>query len=251
LIELDGSAEQTARQVDNLVGAALLESSVGHSAVRMIKRAVERHREAWAFVNSPEHQDLLDELLSSMQYVALVCGEERVHAMAAIRTGFWKEFKDNFNGRARTAIVGSIISEAASRSVADGDVYIACGSTVTATEFSAKESVASRAQIADQLKREVSGSGTCQACGAKGTLYGCGVFCSRCNAKWCDEYKRSGKQLSPAELAHLSYSRPQTEAKNKSSEIFKAETFGEYWARLTREQKLKRLRQKQRLAEAA
>jgi len=250
LTKIDGPAEQAARQVDNLIGAALLESSVGHSTVRMIKRAVERRREAWDFVNSDEHKELHDELLADMKYAARLSGEERAHAMNAIRSGFWKEFKDTFNGRHRQATFGSIIAEAASRAVADGDVYIACGSTVNATEFTAEESAASRAQTAESLRHEVKGSGTCQACGAKGTLYGCGVFCGRCNDKWCDEYKKSGKQLSAAELAHFNYSRPQLEVKKKPLEIFKAETLAEYWARLGREQRLKRLRQKQNLAES-
>jgi hypothetical protein len=237
---IDQPAESAAKEIDNLIGAALLETSVGYSAVRMIKRAIESRREAWDFVSSDAHHDLHLELLANMEFAAKLDPDERAHAMNAIRSGFWKEYKDRFNNRWHSRLAGKIIAEAASRAVADGDVFIACGSTVNATNFNTKEAASSRAQVAESLRREVRGSGACQACGANGTLYGCGVFCGRCNDKWCDEYSRSGKQLNAKELAYLSHSRPSELPKKGIEQLSRTETLGQYWQRIGRELRLKR-----------
>lgn len=200
------SAEAVAREIDGLIGAALLESAVGHSAVRMLTRTINNRREAWQFINSAEHQDLDAEIFASMHQAAKLKSGARAEIIKAIRSGYWKELKDRFRGRrsagVRSVEAGSVLAAAAERAVADGDVFIACGNTVKATSFNQAE----RADIIKLLRREVKGSGKCQGCGARGALYGCGL-CSRCNKKWCDEYENSGKQTDIRDLAYRAQAR--------------------------------------------
>ncbi len=208
--KLDQPAAEKAREVDNLVGASLLEVAMGHSALRMIKKAIENRRETWEFVSSDTHADIHQELLDNMQQASLLDQDSRHQEMAAIRSGFWKELKDRFNGRRQIGMAAGILQAAASRAVAAGDVFIACGNTVYATEFTSSAMSNSgsvdRSRVVRSLRKEVKGSGSCGGCGAKGTLYGCGL-CQKCNKKWCDEYERSGKQLDIKNLAYLNYSR--------------------------------------------
>jgi len=244
---VDQASSSLVHEIDNLIGAAMLEVAVGHSAIRMIRKAIANRREAWDFVSSDEHADIHNEFLGGMEYAARLNMTEREHAVSAIRSGFWKEYKDRFNDRKISNQAGGIIAEAASRAVAAGDVFIACGSTVSATQFTAQESTASRASIANSLLREVKGSGNCSACGAKGVLYGCGVFCGRCNEKWCSEYKRTGKQLSPRQLSYLSYSRG-TKPEADTADMF--EELRQDWKRMgleiERKRRLKKLREAER-----
>jgi len=227
----DQSPDQLARHFDGLIGAALLEAAVGHSAVRMINRAIENRRESWEFVTSHSQADIHYELQAAMQQAAQLPPSARAEAMDAIRSGFWKELKDRFQGKQQMAMEGGILMAAAARAVVDGDVFISCGSTVVATQFaSSGESSISRAQIAESLQKEVKGSGSCSACGAKGLLYGCG-FCGRCNKKWCEEYKRTGKQTNIKDLAYRNYSRPE--------EVEEPENLKDYLERISREIKQK------------
>lgn len=240
LQQIDQPAKLAAQKYDSLIGAALLEVSVGQSALRMVTRAIENRREAWEFVTAEDNIDVHLELLAAMERAAQLSPDARRRAMDAIRSGFWKEFKDRFRGNQQAVVEGGILMAAASRAVVDGDVFIACGSTVAATEFAnSGNSVIGRAHIVDSLRKEVKGSGACSACGAKGSLYGCGL-CQRCNKKWCDEYERSGKQTNIKDLAYRKYSRPEM--------LDKTESFGEYWQRIGREIRRKRELQKSREA---
>lgn len=203
----DLSPEAAARQIDGLIGAALLESAVGNSAVRMLSRAIKNRREAWEFINSAEQADLDNELLAAMSQAAALAPAERAAAIKAIRSGYYKELKDRFSGKklasGKGAMAGSLLADAAARAVADGDVFVACGDTVKAASFSQSE----RAAMIKSLRDEIRGSGACQACGKNGILYGCGL-CGGCNKKWCDEYEATGKQTAVRDLAYRSLARP-------------------------------------------
>lgn len=244
LKEVDQPAALAAREIDNLIGAALLEVAVGQSALRMLTEAIKNRREAWEFVNSDVQTDVHQELLATMQNATQLSPAARERAMTAIRSGFWKELKDRFRGNQQATAEGGILMAAASRAVVDGDVFIACGSTVVATEFaSSGNSAISRAQIVELLRKEIKGNGSCSACGAKGSLYGCGL-CQKCNKKWCDEYKRSGKQTDIRNLAYLNYARSSDELSGRVPE-----TFMKYWERIGREIEQKREIKKLREAE--
>jgi hypothetical protein len=234
--EVNEPAELAAKNLDSLIGAALLEAAVGQSAVQMIRQAIENRREAWQFITSANNLDLHQELRVAMHEAASLPQTERLRAMDAIRSGFWKELKDRFVGHQITIQEGGIIMAAASRAVADGDVFIACGTSTTATEFVTNNvaSMVGRTEIVKKLRENVTGSGSCSACGAKGKLYGCNL-CSGCNKKWCDIYERTGKQTEIKELAYQNYSRPQSSIFN-----FKSESLAEYWQRINREIEIKR-----------
>lgn len=239
-----------AKKFDSLMGAALLEASVGDSAVRMIKKAIESRREAWQFITSEDNIDLHQELMAAMQSAALLPQSERAEAMDSIRIGFWRELIDRFRGRDIIIREGGVLMAAAARAVVDGDVYIACGSTVSAMAPTTRESAASRSQTVASLRSEIKGSGSCSACGAKGTLYGCGL-CSRCNKKWCDVYEQTGKQLEIKELAYQNYGRDTETAKTSTGSLLNAdETLKEQWARIGREVKQKQEIKKMREAES-
>jgi hypothetical protein len=233
----DEPVETAIRELDNLIGAALLEVSVGESAVRMIKKAIENRKEAWQFINSESNDNLHNELKAVMVQAAELPPAQRQRAIEAIRSGFWKELKDRFSERKVLMQEGGIIMAAAERAVADGDVFIACGSTVTATSFSGEGSgLIGRAGVVKSLRENIIGNGACSGCGAKGKLYGCGL-CSSCNKKWCDIYEATGKQTEIKELAYRNYGRP-------GAGIFeiRTETFSEYWQRIGEE-----IRQKHQL----
>lgn len=235
---IDQPAELAAQKYDSLIGAAVLEVSVGHSAVRMIKKAVENRRETWKFVSDQDHSDIHQELVTAMQQAAFLNPAHREQAMSAIRSGFWKEFKDRFRGNQHDTMAGDILRSAAARAVADADVFIACGSTVVATEFSTASTristVSTRAQEVEPLRNQLKGEGSCGACGMKGSLFGCGL-CRNCNKKWCDQYVQTGKQLEIKNLAYLNYGRPSKP--HESAE----EIFVKAWQRIGHE-----LQQKQR-----
>ena len=235
--EVDEEHELAARGLDNLIGAALLEVSVGESATRMIRRAILNRREAWQFINSENNNDLRHELKSLMGEAALLPPSERGATMDAIRSGFWKELKDRFSERKIYDQGGGIIMAAAERAVADGDVFIACGSTVRATAIPGNNNLnaaQARTEIVRDLLEKVVGNGSCGACGAKGRLYGCGL-CGSCNRKWCDIYQRTGRQTEISELSYQNYSRP-----GESILDLKVETFKQYWERIGEEIRQKR-----------
>jgi len=226
LVEFDGSVTEAGREVDGLLGAVLLEKSVGHSTLRMIKRAIERRRETWRFITSADQSDVHEELLAHIERLSFAHPQLWEHGMAGIRTGFTKELKDRFLGREQlvtesTTPTVSILEAAAERAVLAGDVYVACGTTVNATALGESQSAtpAQRAEVVASLRTEIKGKGTCNGCGTTGLLYGCGIFCYSCNKKWCDEFVATGKQLEANELAFFSsLVKPSTErATPKSS----------------------------------
>jgi hypothetical protein len=243
IVQSSDSAESTARRIDGLIGAALLESAVGKSTLRMLARAVEQRREAWEFINSPQQADLEHELFIAMSQAAQLDATGRSEAIKAIRTGYWRELIDRFNGRLPAAgsveLAGTILAEAAARAVADGDVFIACGDTVQAKAMTHQQ----RTEMMHKLRNEVTGNGACQACGKKGMLYGCGL-CSGCNKKWCDAYEASGEQT---DLKDLAYRRLTRSAGGEDFVDRAAKILGEEW-RVNRMQWLKK---RQKLADAA
>lgn len=243
----DGSAIGTAREIDGLLGASLLEKSVGHSTLRMIQRAIERRREAWRFITNSEQADVHSELLAHIEWLSTRHRQFWEQEMAAIRTGFTRELKDRFLNRQISAptVEGGILVAAASRAAQAGDVYIACGTTVTATEFSTQTATAAgRAEAVKPLLENVVGKGECGACGAKGSLYGCGL-CSSCNKKWCDIYVRTGEQTA---IKDLTSSRS---SKSKNAKQSQQKTPKESdWQRIKREvQEKKIIRRQQRQLE--
>ncbi len=216
-----GSVLEAGRGIDGLAGIILLEHSLGHSAVRMMKRAIEHRREAWRFITSADQSDVHEELLAHIERLSFAHPQLWDHGMAGIRTGFTKELKDRFLGREQlasesTTPTNSILEAAAERAVLAGDVFIACGTTINATAFGHESSAAERAATASKLMMEVSGSGSCSACGAKGLLYGCGVFCYGCNKKWCEEYALTGKQLEAEDLTFSRLVRPSGPKNNRA-----------------------------------
>ena len=253
--EFNGDSKQAGQTIDSLIGAALLETSLGHSAVRMIKKAIDQRREAWEFVNSKAHADIDRELLDKMEVASTLPPAQREHMMRAIRSGYHKALKERFNGRQVSAAAGSVLEMAASQAVADGDVFISCGNTVMATAFGAKGSAASRSATIDSLLSEVKGSGSCVACGARGLLFGCG-FCSRCNQIWCGAYK-NGKQLSVEEVAYRGYGRSTTDQSDLAEGLLNY--FQEVASEVKQRQELqklkearaKKLKEEQELAQAA
>ena len=240
-LEVSQSIKDFTRNIDGLVGAALLESATGYSALRMLERAIKNRREAWDFVSSSNHSDLHAELLGMMKSSALLQPTEYDQAMDAIRSGFWKEFKDRFNKRKTNVGSGGVIATAASRAVADGNVFIACGSTVNATDFSPTANSSTsvgRAEIVKDLREKVVGSGSCGACGAKGQLFGCGL-CGGCNKKWCDIYEKTGNQTEISDLSYMKYGRGY-------DQYSESETLGQHWERIKAEVRQKQLINRQR-----
>lgn len=192
------------KEVENLCGVALLNTDADKSILQMIKKASGAKKEAWEFVSSSAHDDLYNELRQRIEILAE--NEPRFWAkgMEEIRIGYLKELRERYDGKRRWAENGSIIDAAAAQAVAQSDVFITCGGTIEARGAKAAAQ-ASATEVAAKLMHEVKGSGTCQACGAKGTLYGCGVMCSACNRIWCAEYaKSSGKrELSYSQVRYL------------------------------------------------
>lgn len=242
----DGSALAAGREIDGLLGATLLEKSVGHSALRMIQRAIERRREAWRFITNNEQSDVHSELLAHIEWLATRHPQFWEQELAPIRTGFTRELKDRFLNRHLTTsevVAGSIIVAAASRAAEAGDVYIACGTIVTATEFSTQTaSAAGRAEAVKSLLENVVGEGECSACGVKGSLYGCGL-CSGCNKKWCDIFVMTGNQTA---IKNLASSRRQAKAVEQPQQKSPKET---EWQKIVREDNEKKIVQKQKRLE--
>ena len=192
------------KEVENLCGAALLNTDADKSILQMIKKASGAKKEAWAFVSSEAHTDLNTELRQKIAKLSKEDPRFWGSGMEEIRTGYLKELRERYDGKIRKANAGSIIDAAAAQAVADSDVFITCGGTIEARGVKAA-ALASAAEVAAKLRYEVKGSGTCQACGAKGSLYGCGVMCGECNRIWCAEYAKSNgkRELSYSQVRYL------------------------------------------------
>lgn len=199
---LECNIDATIREIESACGAAILNTSPDQAVLQMIKKAAGARKEAWEFVRSDGHADLNEELKNKIAELAKLSPSYWREGMARIRTGYMKELRERYEGKARLAPDGSIIDAAAAQAVAESDVFITCGGAIIANT-SRGQSAASHAEIAEQLLHEVQGTGVCQACGARGTLYGCGIFCGACNRVWCAEYARSGKELSYAQIRYL------------------------------------------------
>lgn len=204
-----GHLQATVKQVENLCGAALLNTDADKSILQMIKKAAGAKKEAWAFVSSDVHTDLNTELRHKITKLSKEDPSFWASGMKEIRRGYLKELRQRYDGKIRKADVGSIIDAAAAQAVADSDVFITCGGTIEARSAKATGQ-ASATEVAAKLINEVRGSGTCQACGAKGSLYGCGVMCGECNRIWCAEYTKSNgkKELSYSQVRYLRLGKP-------------------------------------------
>jgi len=198
----DEDLSQSLKEVENRCFAALYNSDVNKSVIHMLKQAADTKKQGWDFVSSPTHADLNRELAQKLTELAMNQPAEWLEGIERIRAGYMKELRERFDGKARQAEHGSIIDAAAAQAVADSDVFITCGGVIEASSKSGSQTSASA--VANALLNEVKGSGTCMACGASGTLWGCGVFCGECNRIWCEEYKRSnGKtELSYEEIRY-------------------------------------------------
>jgi len=190
--------------IENLCGAALLNTNPDQAVMRMIKKAAGAKRQAWEFVDSAQHDDLNHELAAKIGNLSKQDPNVWMSGIEQIRVGYMKELRERYDGKARLAQHGSIIDAAASQAVADSDVFIVCGGTMEVVKGSVAKAD-TPAQQALKLLNEVKESGKCRACGAVGTLYGCGVFCSACNAIWCNEYSKSGEQLSESQIRYLRF----------------------------------------------
>lgn len=198
-------------------------AAVGNMALRGLKRG----REVWAFAK--EQKALEAELLQN--FIRLAMDNKSSWKVGAnyIRTGYWTLLEDRYNGdvsegwtdhpnmqyvspaiiQAASRIIHgneSSIFGAAERAASLGRVFAACGNLIVANSISSPElNNLGGGRLSAAANRELlerSGTyGACEACGTKGDLYGCGVFCRDCNKDWCDEEARSGKQLSYKELA--------------------------------------------------
>lgn len=191
------------KEIENLCGAALFNSNADQSVLQMIKKAAGAKKEAWEFVSS-SHDDLNTELRQRIEKLAKADPRLWADGMERIRIGYLKELRERYDGKRRWAENGSIIDAAAAQAVAQSDVFITCGGTVE-VRISSSSTASNAAEVAAKLISEVAGSGVCQACGAKGSLYGCGVMCGECNRIWCAEYARSnGKQeLSYSQVRYM------------------------------------------------
>ncbi len=76
----------------------------------------------------------------------------------------------------------------------------ACPSSTTTLGLGAESFSAVNIADISQLQHRYAGHGGCQACGVRGSLYGCGAFCRSCNNVWCWEYKETNRMLSYQEV---------------------------------------------------
>lgn len=195
------NTDEKLKELENLCGAALLGTNPDKAVLQMIKKAAGARREAWKFVDAAQHDDLNLELAAKIDNLARQGPAIWQSGIEEIRIGYMKELRERYDGKFRLAAAGSIIEGAAAQAVADSDVFITCGTTLETARQAA--TATSHGEVAARLLRETAGSGTCSACGATGTLWGCGVFCATCNRIWCDEYAKSGKELSYSQIRYL------------------------------------------------
>lgn len=207
VLEAEDDMDKSLKEVQNLCFAALYNSDTDKSVLYMVRQAADAKKQGWEFVSSPQHQDLNQELARKISELAARPPGEWSKGIEQIRAGYMKELRERFDGKSRRAEHGSIIDAAAAQAVADSDVFITCGGSIEASKAGPQTSAS---EVANTLLNEVKGSGTCMACGASGTLWGCGVFCGECNRVWCEEYRRSnGKtELSYEEIRYRRHIRP-------------------------------------------
>lgn len=168
-----------------------------------------------------------------------------------LRYDIMSSFKQRLEGSwVDLGSLGDSVAAAGDAERALGTQFGGCDTVVSANVAEASGYVnarapgqAERAKMIKQLREKSVGKGSCSACGAGGKLFGCGL-CASCNKKWCDIYEKFGKQTPINDLARFKPSRGERP-------LFKTETFGEYWARLGREEELKKLQREAELAEAA
>jgi hypothetical protein len=192
------------KEIESLCGAALLNNNPDKAVLQMIKKAGGARREAWEFVDSTLHAELNYELADKISGLARQNPALWLKGIEQIRIGYMKELRERYDGKVRLAEHGSIIDAAGAQAVAESDVFIVCGGTMETIKGSSN-AAESAAQQAARLLHEVRETGTCSACGARGLLYGCGVFCGACNAVWCKEYASSNgrTQLSASQIRYL------------------------------------------------
>lgn len=118
-------------------------------------------------------------------------------------------------------------------------------------------SILERGKVAITLE-EKKGNGTCRSCGTKSELYGCGVYCQRCNKAWLGIFVEKGLQLSPKELSKLVLNKAAGQnpkgSEPKSSRDAKQsneESFIHWWKRLGAEEKRRRRQKYQQQQEKA
>ncbi len=201
-----------------------------------------------------DNRDLLSAHLDSL--IMLARQDMPLGALAAqaneLRYDIMSSYKRRLEGTwVDMGSLGESVAHAGSVERALGTKYSGCDTVIgqTANPANAGYSNADRASIADSLRREVKGKGACQACGAQGALFGCGIYCGRCNDIWCNEFARSGKQLGPDKLGQM------VGRRNENS-LLDSFFYGvtEYIQQVSEEDKQKRRLQKikeDQLAEAA
>lgn len=241
LLERPITTQLNVKEIESLIGVALLDLSPDHAILAMVKKAASARREAWEFVSSDEHGELRRELERKISELASLPSQWWLNGINDLRKGFLKELRERYDGNVSAAKYGEVIGTAAAQAVADGDVFITCGGAIESTAPVASGS--SRSSVANKLRNEVKGSGTCTACGAAGPLYGCGVFCKACNDVWCDKYL-TGEQLSAKQIRYLRHVKLAGRA-NETKQWDFFEELARYWHQLKREAAAKKLTEKQ------
>lgn len=246
LLEMPLTRQMTFKELESLIGVAVLESMPDHAVVTMLQKSITARREAWEFVSSDEHEELWRELSEKITELASTHPNWWLNGMVKLRKGFLKEFRERYDGKVSSALYGDVIGTAAAKAVVDGDVFIVCGGVVETINPDSTDND-SLSTIAYKLRNEVKKSGSCSACGAKGKLYGCGVFCRACNGIWCDKFEKFGQQLTAKQIRYLRFAKFNNSIKSEE----KLDIFSElsrYWQKLKQETEIKQLRREKEAA---
>lgn len=196
--------------VNNLVAKINNFASEQHSNLRpanyllsLIIRSKKQAINSWEFIN--QNDEVFEAMFMEMQKIA--SNYKSDESINDIRVGGWQILLDRFKNQDNFDKEISV-TRGLMKAKAIGAVFTSCGGTIGLDDGVSRlggPNYFGRYEVVSMLLDRINDSGSCQSCGTEGLLYGCGVYCRSCNLVWCQEYLKSGRQLSDKEIGWRKY----------------------------------------------
>jgi len=170
----------------------------------LIRRSKKQVINSWEFIN--QNNEVFEAMFMEMQQIAK--NYKNDESINDIRAGGWQILLDRFKNMDNLEKEVSV-AKGLMKAKAIGSVFTSCGGTISFDDDNLSKlgapSYFGRYEVVSMLLDRINDSGSCQSCGTEGLLYGCGVYCRSCNLVWCQEYLKSGRQLSDKEIGWRKY----------------------------------------------
>ncbi|MEK7471835.1 MAG: hypothetical protein AAB624_01175 [Patescibacteria group bacterium] len=206
----EGGLEALSREIEteyirstiNFTAKNLARSALGRV---IIKRRVAKElakTNSWDYVVT--QPDIFNALFDSFVAASTLDKDDWFNAVAVVRGGAWYKLIERYKGNDITngSVTPEDLRHSAQSAAIGGYVFTACGGTTDMKSLlgGAPGTFMDRMFETATLVNTKAGRGSCVACGDKGDLFGCGIFCRGCNKVWCEEYILTGKQLEANEV---------------------------------------------------